>query len=134
MADAMATRRQDMEEEATDEFLRLQRHGLASGAMTVIPPFERDAFIVSGHKTTVGDSDTMGVTGKIAQHLLGTGKGAFGVNHPIGSARGAQIIAKDDGIHKWSQIAKEFESASLVGGIEQTEKQAAEQTRKHPHG
>jgi len=133
MANAMATRRQSMEEKAANEFLRRKRHGPASATMAVILPFEGNAFIVVGNQTAVGDGDAMGVAGKIAKHLFGSGKGALGINHPIGSARGVQVSSESGPIGKRCQIAEEFEIASRVGGIEKFQKQATEQTRKHAY-
>ena len=134
VANAMATRRQNMEEEAADEFVRLEDHGLLPTAMAVILPFERNGFIVAGKETAVGDGDAMGVTGEIAQHLFGPGEGSLGVNHPVDLTRRAEMVGKSFCIRKRRQIGEEFEIIGLVGGNEKLQEQAAEQTREHAYG
>src|SRR5271166_5691477 len=63
---------QYVQQESPDELMRMQPHRLparrAVGA--VVLPAERDAGVVGCNEAAVGDGDTVGVTGKIAQHLL----------------------------------------------------------------
>src|SRR5215204_7367218 len=69
VADAVEAVGQDMEQEAADELVRRERHGLdprasrraVSGA--VILPAERHAAVVEGQEPAVRDRDPMGVAG-----------------------------------------------------------------------
>jgi hypothetical protein len=37
-------------------------------------------------EAAVGDGDTVGVAAEISQHLLGTGEGKLGIDHPVGAS------------------------------------------------
>ena len=91
MADTMATRGQNMEQEAADELVGLQFHGFPPLAMAIVPPFEGDGVIITGYNAAVGDGDAMGIAGEIGEYLFRPGKGALGVNHPIDFARWAEM-------------------------------------------
>ena len=41
------------------------------------------AYDIGRDQAAVGNGDTVGVAGKICQHLLGTGEWALGINEPV---------------------------------------------------
>ena len=85
MADAMKAPGQYVQQESPDELMRMQPHRLparrAVGA--VVLPAEGDAGVVGCNEAAVGDGDTMGVTGEIAQHLFGSGKRRLAIDYPL---------------------------------------------------
>src|SRR5438132_8097686 len=66
VTDAMKSVGQDMDQEAADELVGVERHKLiASVALgPVILPFERDALAVEGDEPAIGNSSTVCVAGK----------------------------------------------------------------------
>ena len=64
---------QHVHQEAPDELVRVKPHRLpaARAVDAIVLAAERDAGVVGCNEAAVRDSDTMRVTGEIAQHLLG---------------------------------------------------------------
>ncbi len=85
VADAVEASWQDVEEEASDALVGIQRHDLLAfwGFGTIVLPFEGDAFAVEGDETAVGDGDAVGVAREVSKHRLGSGEGFLGVDHPV---------------------------------------------------
>src|SRR5262245_51076761 len=85
VADAVEALGQHVYQEAPDELLRVKSHRLpAVGTVdAIILPAERDAGVVSCNEAAVRDSDPMGVTGEIAQHLLGSCERRLAIDHPV---------------------------------------------------
>src|SRR6516165_7912554 len=84
-ANPMEAVRQNVKEEAADEFTRLERHDL-TGA-TAIRAAEADVVPIHIQQPIVGHRDTMRVTRKIGQHALGPSEGALRIDDPVGSAQ-----------------------------------------------
>lgn len=77
MANAVKTVGQAVQQEATDELVRIERHQAGRIAMTKIAPAESHARLISADQAAVGDSDTVGV----AAETCGKGRdGAFAPN------------------------------------------------------
>jgi|APSaa5957512535_1039671.scaffolds.fasta_scaffold14925_2 hypothetical protein len=57
MANTMATRGENMKQEAADELVGLQCHGFLPLAMAIVPPFEGDGVIITGYQATVRDGN-----------------------------------------------------------------------------
>jgi hypothetical protein len=86
MADAVEAPWQDVDEEAPDELVGIERHGLVSAGPVdpvVLDP-EGDAVGVGPDQAAVGDGDAVGIAAEIGEHRLGPGEGFLGVS---GSAR-----------------------------------------------
>ena len=84
VADAVEALGQDVEQEASDELVGIERHDLlaVSSFGPVILPFEGDALIVETDQTTVRDGNPVGIARDIGEHRLGAGEGALCVDHP----------------------------------------------------
>jgi hypothetical protein len=84
MADAMEAPGQYVHEKSPDELMRMQPHRLPArrAVYAIILPAERDAGVVGCNEAAVGDGDTMGVTGEIAQHLFGSRERRLAIDHP----------------------------------------------------
>jgi len=85
---------QDVEEEAADERLDAQGHGLESFGAAAITHAEPDLLIVEADEALIGDCDAVGVAAEIGDDLLGTGEGGLGVDHPIVMVQCAQEPAQ----------------------------------------
>src|SRR5439155_21597269 len=72
VADAMEAFRQHVHEEAPDELADFERHRLPAARTvdSIVLPSERDAVVVGGDQTAIGDGHTMSVAREISQHLL----------------------------------------------------------------
>src|SRR5215470_11663555 len=89
VTDAMEALRQDMQQEAADELVGIERHRpVPFGTIAaVILPLEGDTVVIERDQAAVGDGDTMGVAGEIAQHLRGSCEWGFAVDHPFAVAQ-----------------------------------------------
>ena len=87
MADAVEALGQHVYQETPDELLRVKSHRLPAVRTVdaIILPAERDAGVVSCNEAAVRDSDPMGVTGEIAQNLLGSCERRLAIDHPVGA-------------------------------------------------
>ena len=85
-----------MQQEATDELIGSERHGLVSVAFLrpVVLPLKSDALFVHRDQPAVGDRNPMGIAGEISQYRVWSGKGTFGVDNPPDLAQGLEPISK----------------------------------------
>src|SRR4051794_1664374 len=89
VADAVEAVGQDMPQEAADELVRREGHGLdrrasrRAGPGAVVLPAERHPMIIEGEKPAVRDRDPVRVGGQVGQHGLGFGEGALGIDDPL---------------------------------------------------
>jgi hypothetical protein len=85
MADAVEALGQHVQEKAPDELVRVKPHRLptARAVDAIVFPAERDAGVVSCNEAAVGDGDTVGVPGKIAQHLLRSCERRLAIDDPL---------------------------------------------------
>src|SRR3954451_7004309 len=67
VADTMEAVGQGVKEEAPDELVGLEPHGLRGPTLAVVLPFEGDMVLVAGQETAVGDGDAMGVAAEIGK-------------------------------------------------------------------
>jgi len=84
VADAMEAARQDMQEEAADELVRVERHDLLpfGTAPTIILVPEGDASFAEGDQAPVRDRDPVRVARQIGEHGFRSGKRRLGIDHP----------------------------------------------------
>jgi hypothetical protein len=82
VTDSMQPGRQDMEQEAADELIRGERHGLVSRASPdpIVLPAEGNPALVERDKAAVWRSPPDGC--EVGQHGLGSGEWALGVDDP----------------------------------------------------
>ena len=82
-ADADKTAGQDVEQEAAQELLRIERHHSLFIALGIILPAESNLIVLESYKAVVGDGHAMGVAGEIAEHMMGTTEGWLGIDDPV---------------------------------------------------
>ncbi len=74
VSDAMESVRQDMDEEAPDELVGGQGHGLVANPsfVPIVFVFEGDAVIIMSDQAAVGDGDAVGVSGEVSEYGFGS--------------------------------------------------------------
>ena len=86
---------QDVEQEATDELISIERHHLGLAVRPIILPTKVDATVLAVEEPTIGDRDAMGVAPQIFQHLLWSAEGALGVDVPFDMAQRIEMAGED---------------------------------------
>lgn len=97
-ADADEGLRQDMQEEAPQEFFGGNRHLPLLVMAGIVLPAEGDMGSVEGKNAGVGNGDTMRVAGQITKHLLRTGERALGVDNPSARIGLPAELVEDGGL------------------------------------
>ncbi len=83
MPDADKAAWDDVEEEATDEFLGRERHDLHAVAIGVVSPAEAHDAVGVADEPLVGNRDAVGVPTEVLKDLCGPGDRPFGVHDPV---------------------------------------------------
>ena len=112
-ADADKAAGQDVEQEAAQELLRTERHHSLLITVGIILPTESNLVMLESHEAVVGDGHAMGVAGEIAEHMMGTAEGRFGVDDPVLTEQGAQEGAERFLVGQWLKSSGEGELALL---------------------
>ena len=79
VADAVEAWGQDVQQEAADELIDGDAHGLMArpAFASIVFEAERDPAFIQGDEPAVSDGDPVCVSGEIGQHRFGSGKGAL---------------------------------------------------------
>ena len=74
---------QDVDQEAADELVGVERHELVASVAfgSVIFPFEGHALAVEGDEPAIGNRDPVGVAGQVGEHSIGSTKRPLGIDH-----------------------------------------------------
>ena len=72
-----------MEQETTQELARFQAHGLRLGLVGIVFVEEAYSAGVDVQQPMIADGDAVGVGAEVADDLLGSGEGPFGVDDPV---------------------------------------------------
>jgi hypothetical protein len=89
-ADADKAARQNVEQEAAQELLRIERHPSLLIPVGIILPAKGNPVPVEGYEAVVGDGHAMGVAGEITQHMVGAAERWLGIDHPVLTEQGTQ--------------------------------------------
>ncbi len=82
MANPHETSRHDVEEKASEAFVRLERHDLHAVVIGIVPPPESDTAVAVIHEAIIRERATMRVPSEVVEHLLGAGERPLGIHHP----------------------------------------------------
>ena len=93
MTDAVEPVGQDVDQEAADKLVGVERRELVAGVALgpVILPFESHALAVEGDEPAVGDSDPMRVARQVGEHSAGSAKRPLGIDHPFMLAQCGEV-------------------------------------------
>jgi hypothetical protein len=83
-----------MQQEAAQELWCRERHHSLVISVSIIFPAEGDLIVAEGDEAMVGDGDAMGVASEIAEDMMGTAEGWFGIDDPGLTEQGAQESAE----------------------------------------
>ena len=83
-----------MQQEAAQKLGCVEGHHSLVISVGIILPAEGDMVVLEGDEAMVGDGDAMGVAGEIAEDMMGTAEGWFGIDHPWLTEQRAQESAK----------------------------------------
>src|ERR1700686_823437 len=82
VTDAVKPVRQHMDQEAADELVSRESHGLLTVVIAIILPSKADLAVVHGNQAIVGDGDTVGIAADIIENLFRASKRPLGKDHP----------------------------------------------------
>ena len=114
-----------MEQEAGDERVWRQRHGLLLVARwaSIIFVGKRDARISDSDQAFVGDSNAVRIARQIGQHRVWSRERSFGINHPLLGAHGRDKAGKGLGVSQVGVITKEAQLPVTMQGHELVQEQ-----------
>ena len=113
VADAAEPFRQDVEQEATDELVGVERHHLGLVVGAIILPAEADATVLAGEEPAVGDRDAMGVAAEIVEHLLRPAEGTLGVDDPFDVAQRLKMAGEGRRLRRGGRDCRRTASFAL---------------------
>ena len=87
-----------------------------------------------GDQAVVGDGHAMGVAAQVLQHIFGTTKGTFQVDHPVLPIQRSHPGSKDLGLRKKLQVSVEVELAILESVLKSVDELAAKNFPQHFFG
>ena len=133
VANADESRRQQVQQKAAQELIDRKRHEALLVFVRRIAPAESDSASVEGDQAMVGDGHPVRVAAEIVQGMLGTAKGALGINHPVGTEERAQHRLEGLGSVQRDQRSMEVELSPVVQLAQPGNELAAEDSAKHFH-
>ena len=135
MTDAVEATWQDMEQEATDELVRRERHdALPLGTIAaVVLVAEGDASLVERQQAAVGDGDPVGIAREIGEHGLGAGERRLGIDYEALLPDRGEMAQEEAAVGETGLRAEERKSSRLMEFEQPGEEQAAEERAQHPH-
>ena len=101
--------------------------------MGIIFPAEGNLIVGEGDEAMVGDGDAMGVAGEIAEEMMGTAEGWFGIDDPWLTEQGAQESAEGFLVFQRTKRTGEDQLALLKSSLESGDELATEDTTEYAH-
>ncbi len=127
--------RQNMQQEAPDELVWLERHRakprLAFAAVIFVA--ERHTALVEADQPAVRDGDAVCIAGEIGEHRLGPGKGRLGLDEPFLFLERCEVRSKGLPPTQAFDLAKKRQPAGHVGVGEPRQEEPPEQTGQYAH-
>ena len=129
MADAVEAFGKDVDQEAPDELMDRQAHGLVAFCPfgSIVLPGEGDGVVVDTDQPSVGDGDPVGVAGEIGKHGFGPGEGLLGVDGKVGLVERLEVGVEGSFVDKRLVVVEKVETTVGMGLLEAFEDQATEQ-------
>src|SRR5215471_7946823 len=129
VTDAMKSVGQDMDQEAADKLVGVERHKLIAsvGLGPVILPFEGHALAVEGDEPAIGNSNPVRVAGKVGEDSIGSAKRSLGIDHPFALSQCGEMSFEGGRLGEGGLVGEELQVPGLGGGSEPLQKQAPEE-------
>lgn len=132
MSDAHEPAREDVEEETSNEFMRIECQRLSAVAIGVILPGEGHGMVVHGKDAMIGDGDAVCVSTEIGDDLFGAAKWRFGVNDPSVPAEAVTKVLKGVvGIER-RELAGENQLTGIKCASKEVKELASKETGENP--
>lgn len=122
-----------MEKKSAEEFMGMKGHDFGVAGITIIFPAERDVVIGDSSQAVVRDGDAVGVTAEITKDMVGSAKGWFGVDDPVGRAETVEKRSEGFWLFEWGEATMEGEFSLGMKVQEPIQKHTAEEAGQDPH-
>jgi hypothetical protein len=132
VADADEATREDMQQEATQEFIDGKSQESLFILVSRVSPTERDLVIQEGDEPAIGNRNAMGVSAEIAQHLIGSTERRLAVDHPSRRVKLTDQTPKQFGLSQAAKQSVKLELSRRMSLLERFEKLAAEDFAENP--
>lgn len=123
-----------MEQEATQEFLRRQRHDSFLISVGIFLPAKTNLVILESDEAVIGNGHAMGVAGEITQHVMRTGKGRLGIDDPVLTEERTQERAERFLVFERLERTGELELVLLESSFQAGDELSAEEATENVDG
>src|SRR5712692_6094072 len=113
MTNALEAFWENVKQEATDELLGSECHGLASTAVAIVLPAKLNRPVIKVEQPVVGDGNAVGVACDVSEDLFRSVEGWFGIDHPICLPHGSDVAQEGVSRPKRLQGGKEPQFSSV---------------------
>jgi hypothetical protein len=120
---------EDVDQEAADELVGIERHPLVASIALgpVILPFERHALAVEGDKAAVGNGNPVRVARQVGENSVGPAERPLGVDHPFALSLCGEVGFKRGRLGQAGLAGEEPQAPGLVSGGQPFQEQTPEQ-------
>src|SRR4029453_18292025 len=115
IADADEALREDVQEEATEKFVDVERQRPHLASVAVVLPPKRHGVVGHREEPVGGEGDTVGVPREIVQYVGGAAKGRLGVDHPRLAIEGSEEGSEGDVGREWGAAPWKRQAALPIG-------------------
>jgi len=132
VSDAVEAFGQDVDQEAADELIDIEGHGLmANGVAAIVLVPEGDKMAVIGDESGVGEGDAVGIAAEVLEHGFGSGERWFDMDVPVEVTQGSQVGCKGFVIGEFPMVTEEVQTMLVVGLVQLLEQQVPKAPREH---
>lgn len=106
-----------VQEKPPDELVRMKAHDLLAitSIAPIILPSEGNMVVIKFDDAAVGDSDAMGVSAEVGEHLVRTAKRRLCIDDPFDAARTCEMAAEHGSVVEMGEVVEEVQFALSEG-------------------
>jgi len=118
-----------VQEKTSDELVRMKAHDLlaVTSIAPIILPSKGNMVIIKFDDAAVGDSDAMGVSAEIGEHLVRAAERWLCIDDSFDAARTCEMAAEQGSVIEMGEVVEEAQFALSEGLGESSQKEPAEQ-------
>lgn len=118
-----------VQEKPSDELVRMKAHDLLAitSIAPIILPSEGNMVVIKFDDAAVGDSDAMGVSTEIGEHLVRTAERRLCIDDPFDTPSLCEMAAEHGVVVEMGEVVEEAQFALSEGFGESSQKEPAEQ-------
>jgi hypothetical protein len=118
-----------VQEKSPDELVRMKAHDLLAitSIAPIILPSEGNMVVIKFDDAAVGDSEAMGVSAEIGEHLVRTAERRLCIDDPFDAARTCEMAAEHGSVVEMGEVVEEVQFALSESFGESSQKEPAEQ-------